>query len=87
VFGINRSLPTNWSDINAIKSIDATRFAEGPSPKGFSPIDEQSEALQAVYDDLGNLGGYNDVITEHKYSTGLMKPMALQCSNTYAPED
>jgi hypothetical protein len=43
VFSINRGLPTNWTDINAFKSIDAAGFAKGPSPIGFLPIDEQSK--------------------------------------------
>jgi hypothetical protein len=55
VLGIKRSLPSNWSNINAIKSVDATRFAEGPSPKGFCPVDEQAKALEIVYDGLGKL--------------------------------
>jgi hypothetical protein len=43
MIGINCGLPSNWSDVDAIKGINATRFAEGPSPKGFSPINEQTE--------------------------------------------
>jgi hypothetical protein len=43
MFGIYRSLPTNWSDIDAIKGIDTTGFTEGPAPKGFLLIDAQTE--------------------------------------------
>jgi hypothetical protein len=78
MFGIYRSLPSNWSNVNAVKSVNATRFAEGPSPKGFSPIDKQTECFQVVNDDLSTLGRDYDIITEHKDSTGLMKPKALQ---------
>jgi hypothetical protein len=87
VFGIYRCLPSNWSDINAIKGINATRFAKGTSPEGFCPIDEKTEAFEPVYNVLYNFSPDYDVITEHKHSTGLMKPKALQYRYTYSPED
>jgi hypothetical protein len=78
MFGIKCSLPTKRRDVDTIKGVNTTRLSEGSSPKGFCPIDEQSEALQVGANRLGSLGRYNDVITEHEYSTGLMKPTALQ---------
>jgi hypothetical protein len=78
VIGIYRSLPTNRSSIDAIKSINTARFAKGASPKGFCPIDEQSKRLQVFYNTWRLLGRDNDVITEHEGSAGLMKPLALQ---------
>jgi hypothetical protein len=77
VFGIYCSLPTNRSNVNAFKSVNTTRFAEGPSPKGFCPIDEQSKAFEVIYDNLGSFRRNNNVITKHKYSPRLMKPKAL----------
>jgi hypothetical protein len=77
MFGIYRSLPTNRSNVNAIKSVDAARFTEGTPPKGFCPIDDQPKRFEVINDELGSLGRDYDVITEHEYSTGLMKPMIL----------
>jgi hypothetical protein len=78
VFSVECSLPTNWGNIDAVKGINATGFAEGSPPKGFLLIDEQTKALEVVNDELCSFSRYLDVITKHKYSTGLMKPMALQ---------
>jgi hypothetical protein len=78
VFSIYRSLPTNWGDIDTVKGIDTTGFTEGTSPKGFSPVDDQTKALKVIYDP-GSIAGWDyDVITEHKDRAGMMNPLTLQ---------
>jgi hypothetical protein len=78
MFGIYCSLPSNWGNINAIKSVDATGFTEGTPIKGLCPINDQPKAFKVIYDP-GSIKGRNyDVITEHKYRAGMMNPLTLQ---------